>query len=514
MTEVTLSNFDDLLPEIEAAIAGAAFVAVDTEFTGLVREPAAAPSLFDSAGARYQKLRQTVSSYIVCQLGLCTFTSVPSENLYKASAYTIYLCPRSFGSTDPQFSVQASSIEFLCRNGFDFNKCFYEGLPYADRACRRAIDGYVVDADLDDADLQPLYDQVRRWSAADCKDPLKVEPPAGLNPHLVALDLKTRFPNVACTLSREGLVLTPVSAKPQRPSASRDDVIRDSLLGFSRCFETLIRSGKPLVGHNMLLDLLLLLHQFKEPLPRSYARFKTVLGSLFPVVYDTKHISLSVRQQASPWLRELLTAADLFTLHSALANVPVPFAPKIQGAPAVLRAHDAGSDAYVAGAVFIKLAHVLAQQAASALPAPQRALAWPQHRAAVKAFANRINLIRAQCHHVSLEGPDPPAEERPPWLCVRSSRSQVEITAVLARCGIVDVRALSPTRLLVAVGNFSCARDIVAAFQDDPLVSLVRYRRTAHDAGLRAFLWAATLLSLTLSAGCAATLGSSLLKTR
>ncbi|CAN8003915.1 unnamed protein product [Ixodes hexagonus] len=511
MTEVTLSNFDDILPEIEAAIAGSAFVAVDTEFTGLVREPDAAPSLFDSADTRYQKLRQTVSSYIVCQLGLCAFTSVPSENLYKASAYTIYLCPRSFGNTDPQFSVQASSIEFLCRNGFDFNKCFYEGLPYADRACRRAIDVYDIETDLDDVGLQPLYEQVRRWIATERKEPLKVEPPAGLNPHLVALDLKTRFPGVSCALSREGLVLTPASTKPQGVS-SRDKTIKNSLLGFSRCFETLVASGKPLVGHNMLLDLLLLTHQFSEPLPRSYARFKTALGSLFPAVYDTKHMSLSVRQQASPWLRELLTAADLFTLHSALADAPVPFAPKIQGAPVVLRAHDAGSDAYMAGVVFIKLAHVLAQQAASALPAPQRALAWPQHQTAVKAFANRINLIRAQCHHVSLEGPDPPAEERPPWLCVRSSRSQAEIKAVLARCGIVDVRALSSSCLLVAVGNFSCARDIVAAFQDDPLVSLIKYRRTRHDSGLRAFLWAATLLGLALSTGCAATLGSSLLE--
>lgn len=511
MTEVTLSNFDDVLPQIEAAIASCAFVAIDTEFTGLVREPDTAPSLFDSAEVRYRKLRQTVSSYIVCQFGLCTFTPVPLENLYKASAYTIYLCPRSFGATDPQFSVQASSIEFLCQNGFDFNKWFYEGLPYADRACKLAIDAYDAQTDLDDADLQPLYAEVRRWSASDCCKPLKVQPPAHLSPYLVALDLKTRFPGVACTLSRDGLVL--VSALPKRAS-SRDELIKNSLLGFSRCFEALVASRKPLVGHNMLIDLLLLVHQFSEPLPRSYARFKTALTSLFPVVYDTKHISLSVRQQASPWLRELLTARDLFSLHSALVNAPVPFSPKIQGAPAVLRAHDAGSDAYVTGAVFIKLANVLAQQAASALPGPQRALGWQHHQTAMEAFANCINMIRAQCHHVDLKGSDPPAEERPPWLCVRSSRSQAEVKAVLARCGIVDIRALSSSCLLVAVGNFSCVRDIVAAFQDDPLVSLVKYRCTRHDAGVRAFLWAATLLGLTLSAGCALALGSSSLQTR
>lgn len=505
MVEVTSSNFESLLPDIEAAIAGAAFVAIDTEFTGLVREPDAAPSLFDSIEARYKKLRQTVSSYVICQLGLCTFTPVPSENAYRASAYSIYLCPRSFGDADPQFSVQASSVEFLCQNGFDFNKCFYKGLSYVDRISRRAVDSYLAKNDLlDSTRLQPLLEQVRRWLSSPEKEAeVTIAPPAELNIQLVAAVLRASFPDVRCELQPEGLVLT----SAQMPKSQHTgDPIRDSLLGFSRCFDTLVKSGKPLVGHNMLLDLLLLYNQFEEPLPTSYSRLKHSLRRLFPLVYDTKHISLSLRQQSNAWLRDLLAGSDLFALYRALIETVIPFSPCIEGAPATLRPHDAGSDAYVAGVVFLKLAHILAQQGHSSVPSPtpKRPLSWPQHQDALHPFSNRINLIRAQSHHVCLEGPDVAGQERPPWLCVQSqARSQAELEAVLAKCGAVDIRSLSSSCLLVAVGSFACARDIVTAFRDDPQVSIVRYRRIMHDPRFRKSLWAAALLGIALTTSCA-----------
>ncbi|KAH7935390.1 hypothetical protein HPB52_006889 [Rhipicephalus sanguineus] len=442
MTDVTSCNFERLAPEIEAAIESAAFVAIDTEFTGLVYGPDATPSLFDSIEDRYAKLRQTVASFYVCQLGLCTFTHVPEENLYKARAYNVYLCPRSFGSVDPQFCVQASSIEFLCQSGFDFNKCFYEGVPYADRAFE---------------------------------------------------------------VSRGGLKLTlPEDFEPQRVAAEgrapTESELRRAMLGFSRCFEVLAASGKPVVGHNMLLDLLLLYHQFCEPLPKSYAKLKAGLSSVFPAVYDTKHMSLQLRQQGVSWLKELMSGADLFSLFKALSNSVVPYAPRVEGAPKDLRAHEAGCDAYAAGFVFLKLAHIVAQR----LPMPPRALSWRNHRDAVRPYANRVNLIRAQYHHLSLGPADRAAETRPPWLCIRlPAQAQAQVRAVLARCGVVDMRCLSRHCLLVAVGNYGCARDIVEAFQDDPLVRVVKYKSYRHNVITRAWLWATTVGTLALTAACA-----------
>ncbi|XP_075529036.1 pre-piRNA 3'-exonuclease trimmer-like [Dermacentor variabilis] len=517
MTEVTSCNFERLAPEIEAAIENAAFVAIDTEFTGLVQGPDAMPSLFDSIEERYAKLRQTVASFYVCQLGLCTFTSVPEENLYRANAFNIYLCPRSFGNVDPQFCVQASSVEFLCQNGFDFNKCFYKGVPYADRACQRAADLYIMNERyFEKPGLAQIYDSVRHWlnnndrTKSDGDDSLTVMPPEGLSVALVMADLKTRFPGVDVRICRGGLKLTlSEGCEPQRVAAEgrapTETELRCAMLGFSRCFEVLAASGKPVVGHNMLLDLLLLYHQFCEPLPKSYARLKAGLSSVFPAVYDTKHMSLQLRQQGVPWLKELMSGADLFSLHKALSNAVVPYAPRIEGAPKDLRAHEAGCDAYAAGFVFLKLAHIVAQR----FPTPPRALSWKNHRDAVRPYANRVNLIRAQYHHLSLGTADRTAETRPPWLCIRSSdQAQAKVRAVLARCGVVDMRRLSNSCLLVAVGNFGCARDIVEAFQDDPAVRVVKYNSYRHGGIMRAWLWMATVGTLALTAGCALQLAS------
>uniref|UniRef100_A0A023GNP6 Putative polya-specific ribonucle n=1 Tax=Amblyomma triste TaxID=251400 RepID=A0A023GNP6_AMBTT len=517
MTEVTACNFESLTPEIEAAIAGAAFVAIDTEFTGLVSGPDATPSLFDSIEERYAKLRHTVTNYYVCQLGICTFTQVPGENVYTAKAFTVYLCPRAFGSVDPEFSVQASSVEFLCRNGFDFNKCFYGGVPYANRSFRRALDAYLLNEQyLEKPGLAKLYDSVRHWlnnndrSKGSSDNSLTLSPHDDLSIPVLMVDLRTRFPGLEFDVKPEGLRVTlPPNCAPTKVAtdgrAPTEAELVDAVRGFSRCFETLVSSGKPIVGHNMLLDLLMLYNQFCEPLPPTFAELKAALSAVFPLVYDTKHMSLQIRQ-TSKWMKTVLSGADLFSVHKALTDVLVPYAPIVKGAPAGLRAHEAGSDAYAAGCVFIKLAHILAHLALQ----PTHHLSWRHHQEAVKAYANRVNLIRAQYHHINLSNDvDRIIETRPPLLCIRSAeRSQVELQTVLARCGTVDVRSLSRQCLLVAVGNFACARDIVEAFRDDPSVKVIKYCPWKHDAVTRTWLWTAAFCGLALSAGCALKLAS------
>lgn len=507
--EVTVSNFDNLFPQIRDAITGAAYVSVDTEFTGLIREPDLAPSLFDSPDARYQKLRQTVSSYIICQFGLTTFTPVPGKNEYRASVFNFYLCPRSFGIIDPQFSVQSSSVEFLCQHDFDFNKFFYQGIPYVNRAERQSIDYFLDSVDAvsypDEKRVEEVFVQVRQWkNHRSDEDTVRINVPNGTNGHLLASDLRTRFPGVSCDITPSGgLVLT-------RGKGTLHDksTLRDSLIGFTRVFEVLTCAKKPLVGHNLLLDLLLMFHQFHEALPKSYSRFKTELHSLFPLVYDTKHMSLSLRQGADPWIKDVLRAGDLVELFQGLCDITAFFSPQISGGPSEIRPHEAGCDAYATGVVFLKLAHLVATREVSknitAPVGPPRPLPWSAHRAAVLPFANHVNLIRAQSHHVSLEGCDP-VIERPPWLCIETRnghRSLDDLRLVLARCGAVDVRQLSRSCLLVAVGNFGCARNLVSAFRNDDGVRVTQYRRARRDRRLRTVLWSLLAFAACLSTCC------------
>ena len=47
---------------------------------------------------------------------------------------------------------------------------------------------------------------------------------------------------------------------------SLEEDMMDSLLGFSRVFKLLVEMKKPIVGHNLLLDLMIMYNQFHEPL--------------------------------------------------------------------------------------------------------------------------------------------------------------------------------------------------------------------------------------------------------
>lgn len=46
-----------------------------------------------------------------------------------------------------------------------------------------------------------------------------------------------------------------------------EENVMDSLLGFSRLFKLLVELQKPIVGHNILLDLMIMYNQFYEQLP-------------------------------------------------------------------------------------------------------------------------------------------------------------------------------------------------------------------------------------------------------
>jgi hypothetical protein len=49
--------------------------------------------------------------------------------------------------------------------------------------------------------------------------------------------------------------------------------LMDSLLGFSRLFKVLVELQKPIVGHNLLLDLMIMYNQFHKQLPSKFCVF-------------------------------------------------------------------------------------------------------------------------------------------------------------------------------------------------------------------------------------------------
>jgi len=52
-------------------------------------------------------------------------------------------------------------------------------------------------------------------------------------------------------------------------------------MGFSLVVKALIDSKKPIIGHNMIYDIIYLLNQFVMPLPADYAEFVKEVMTFF-----------------------------------------------------------------------------------------------------------------------------------------------------------------------------------------------------------------------------------------
>ncbi|KAJ7413161.1 poly -specific ribonuclease parn-like domain-containing protein 1 [Willisornis vidua] len=129
--EVRAEGFVRSLPRLRRRIRRAAFVAIDAELTGLhsTFPQNNEPSLFDSPVERYLKARQSVQRFTVTQLGLAIF-SKENANKYVVHSYNFFLFPSTLGVRDVEFTLSASSIQFLSHYGFDYNKFLKDGIPY------------------------------------------------------------------------------------------------------------------------------------------------------------------------------------------------------------------------------------------------------------------------------------------------------------------------------------------------------------------------------------------------
>lgn len=71
----------------------------------------------------------------------------------------------------------------------------------------------------------------------------------------------------------------------------REELKAWETIGFTNVIKLLITHRKPIVGHNVFLDLLFLYNTFIDDLPTTYKSFKEDFHSLFDTVYDTKFLS-------------------------------------------------------------------------------------------------------------------------------------------------------------------------------------------------------------------------------
>ncbi|PSN35310.1 Pre-piRNA 3'-exonuclease trimmer [Blattella germanica] len=472
MVEITRDNFEEKRAEIVNNIKNAVFVAIDNEFSGLLSD---------------SELKPSIENFVVMEIGITTFQFVQEENKYLSNKYTFYIFPRSFSSIDSRFMCQASSLEFLCQNNFDFNKFVYRGVSYLNRReelqLRKELYEDLLFRHLertvtydDEKLVQSGCSSVAEWAASSVLgDEMSLDVATWCNgekrlEYILHKELRQRFPNI-WTFPAKGQRKS-YEADRDKDTSLEDDVM-DFLLGFSNIFKLLVELRKPIVGHNLLLDLMIMYNQFQEPLPTKFSVFKEKIHNMFPQIYDTKFLSFELKKflkKEDFWESNIL--CDLYYyFKNGRGRFIVLFSPKIvlaeatdelqesghieadsKSLDAVEQFHEAGWDSYCTGYCFIKMAHIFAHITLGRF-IDGRLLSSKELMAAVTSRKNRLNLIRASLPFVCLDGPDP-TSSRPNWLHVEMRRFQPinirKVAEMLASCGAVDVKPFGRYSALVA----------------------------------------------------------------
>nr|XP_033776699.1 poly(A)-specific ribonuclease PNLDC1 isoform X2 [Geotrypetes seraphini] len=480
------SQLEEALPVLQEQIQGCDFIAIDMEFTGLhsVLPHNLKPSLFDSADDWYRKVKSSIQKFTVCQIGLSIFFKQKS-NRFLSYSYNFYLFPLTFGSVDSEFSIQATSIQFLNEFGFDFNKCFREGQAERGHHCCDVLGGNCRRGRFHET-VQP-----QRFSDVDGTDGTKAGSPRCLDRSRGGKrgDVSERSGAWAC---RTELLVRKVNRqrRQQLENSSLDPCNRNRVLllarGFTNIFQSIVGAKKPLVGHNMLMDLLHLHHKFYRPLPDSYSEFKKNIHTLFPVLIDTKMLMRSVWKEFQ--FPHAATLLEIFDVLSSDMNPASPSCPLIEHATDCRKyvknrcPHEAAYDAFLCGSVLIHMTHLLLVTGQGETEELERS--YSQYVKIASKYINQVNVIHAGFSCVNFSGPDP-CSHRPPTLLL-TVRGWPDVDeeqiyrAFLSICR-VDVKRLRGTQFLLLTTKFKGARAMQKEYKGHPNFQLCAYRYWRHS---------------------------------
>ena len=400
-------------------------------------------------------MQESARQFLLVQFGLCTFHYDAASDTYTNRAFNFYVWPRPYARTapDPRFLCQTSSIDFLSTQNFDFNKLFKSGISFlnpveAERLAaelkekqlsRRAGNtaspagpasagrspGLAVPPEQRDF-IDQTMEKLERFAAEGNTDSptsdskkLELDRMTAFQRKLVFTSANQRFgerlylessPSAKNPRDRT-IVVTRVGAgekeakERQREEAEVGDL--EEAMGFSRVIRHLSLSKKVVVGHNMLLDLCHVLHQFVTPLPEEYSDFKSLVGKTFPSVIDTKLMS-----STHPF-REDIPNSALNELKKRLELPPFQMPavkPSSEGAGYDLgsdKYHEAGYDAFVTGLCFIGLSNrlgALSQDRDARHPKSGEPRVLPDSPL-LSPFLNKLNLMRmADIPYLNLDG--------------------------------------------------------------------------------------------------------------
>ncbi len=414
--DVSSHNFEHAVQLLQEELDTCAFASIDLEFTGLGAER---PSPLDTPASRYQMMRDCATAFPPLQFGLSLFREIPvSEDdehnnapRWEMLPFNFSLCPRAvyrdrgskYPIRDRMMQVQASTIEFLCKNGFDFQKSFSVGVSWLRQcdeesarrevmACFKPPNGYVPQMDKHEKSLIDKFIQrVSEWISKETPNvgDRKMVPLAefDVNRQLILQAARTHFPKLCVTFADGGakLGLPPsirielmesedqaiektVSVLKKMHEQKAERMIREAV-GFRRVIDLLRNAKKPLVVHHGFFDTSKLMANFIEELPETLSEFKRQLLQSFPIVWDTRVLLTSCAAKYV-WLNNLLVTEkgrhicgiiDELRMHNddvpslSLRMLPKNEFERYDGLHAEQFSHEAGFDSLQTGRLLLYL---------------------------------------------------------------------------------------------------------------------------------------------------------------
>ncbi|KFO89536.1 Poly(A)-specific ribonuclease PARN-like domain-containing protein 1, partial [Buceros rhinoceros silvestris] len=490
---------------------------LDMEFTGLhsTFPQNNEPSLFDSPANRYLKARWSVQHFTVTQLGLAIFSN-ENSNKYVVHSYNFFLCPSTLGVKDVEFSLSASSIQFLSHYGFDYNKFLKDGIPYMNEVQEKTLRQHLllgswkVRSALDRDVLKKAIDEVTCWIAtAEEEETMILHDLSDCQMFAVQLVLRQALQNVwTQPLGDKKVMVQKVS--PQHRwllenscyDSCQKEFILLSARGFTDLFQTLIKAKKPLVGHNMLMDLMHLHEKFYKPLPESYEEFKRNIHNLFPVLIDTKTVTKFVwKKYQFPRVCNLLEVYEV--LCSSNLNLKDAACPVIDLASDCSRyaekksPHEAGYDAFLCGSVLLKSAHLLLCRSTD--DGVEADPSFSRYLTVLAEHLNKVNFIRGRVSSINFSGEDTLCQHSP--LLVVQVRGWPELNErqiyqeFKALCRF-DVRQLSKNQFILLADKFKHVKLVLRDYKHHPHLRISVYRHWRHSPRVNCLLQVSGIVAL------------------
>ncbi|KAF9109326.1 hypothetical protein BGX27_007748 [Mortierella sp. AM989] len=378
--EVLRENFHHELPYIREAIEECEFVAIDAEFSGLHTEPNRRTQR-TTLEEGYEELRKSATQFMTVQIGISTFKFDPRNGTYQAKPFNFFIFPTSTTGYSPQgrcFLTEASSLDFLAKNQFDFNRWIYQGVHYLTRSEEdnfRKERAKFVNNEYDVIGVEPSQVEwlevsiahIKQWmNTPDAYNFINIQTSNSYQRRLIYQEVRRLWGTELHAQGGAGSYITITkttekhlnSLRSQRQAGIEREV--QNAIGFRAIIDLLSASRKPIVGHNIVVDLAYILAQFVGPLPPTMKGYKEMIHRTFPIVIDTKYVSYSADS-----LKGLAYDSNLAALENMVNSVHFIGCPKVvphfrhQRYMSNDKSHEAGYDSYITGMILVRmLAHI------------------------------------------------------------------------------------------------------------------------------------------------------------